>query len=113
MNKVQKFALFYLVTVVRLFYRYAVGRFGVFSHSLIEPFVEDFQKFAEGDVLEKESSAVDKLKNDWGLGLGRWDYDYPAVAAGFPGLEPGDLELSYASTNLVFIVDPDTLEVKW
>lgn len=34
-------------------------------------------------------------------------------AASFKQFEVGDLLISYASINLVFILDPDTLEVKW
>jgi len=35
------------------------------------------------------------------------------LAAGFEQFEVGDLLISYATNNLVFILDPDTLEVKW
>ncbi len=34
-------------------------------------------------------------------------------AAAFPGFEKGDLLISFRTTNLVFILDPDSLKVKW
>ena len=35
------------------------------------------------------------------------------LAASFDQFDAGDLLISYASTNLVFVLDPDSLEVKW
>ena len=36
-----------------------------------------------------------------------------ALAGAFPEFSPGDLLLSYHTTNLVFVLDPETLEIKW
>jgi len=35
------------------------------------------------------------------------------LAPDFPDFEPGDLVISYATTNLIFVLDPETLGVKW
>lgn len=35
------------------------------------------------------------------------------MAKHFPQFEPGDLAISYATTNLIFVLDPDSLQVKW
>lgn len=37
----------------------------------------------------------------------------PALADRFPGFEPGDVVLSLRSINLVMVVDPDSLDVRW
>jgi hypothetical protein len=36
-----------------------------------------------------------------------------SLAADFPQFSPGDLAISYRSTNLIFILDPNSLKVKW
>ena len=35
------------------------------------------------------------------------------LANAFPGFKPGDLLVSYSTTNLLFVVDPVSLELKW
>ena len=37
----------------------------------------------------------------------------PKLAASFDAFDVGDLLLSYRTQNLVFVIDPDTLDVKW
>jgi hypothetical protein len=92
MNKIQKIALLYLLVVIVLVYGYAVGRFKVYPYDYIENYVQNYQKFAAGDVLEKKSSTLGKLQNDFGFSFRRWDYIYPkhavdgAVAVEHPSL---------------------------
>ncbi len=80
MNKIQKIALLYLLVVIVLVYGYAVGRFKIFPYNFVENYVQDYQTFAAGDVLEKKSSALGKLQNDLGFSFRRWDYIYPKRA---------------------------------
>lgn len=37
----------------------------------------------------------------------------PELAGAFPGFSPGDLAISYHTTNLIFVLDPETLRIKW
>jgi hypothetical protein len=106
MNRAQKFAIIYLVLIVAVGYGYAVGRFKVFPYKHIEPMVQDYQKFAAGDSMEKTSSVVSKLKNDLGISPDRWIYTYPphaadnAVPAPYPTLEKrGQAPLVYVDEN--------------
>lgn len=80
MNTIQKFALIYAFSMALLFYGYAVGRFEVFPHALVEKYASDFEKFAEGDPLEKESSIAQKLLSDLSLTYARWAYPVPPLA---------------------------------
>jgi hypothetical protein len=101
MNRVQKTALLYLAAFLLLGYGYAIGRFQVFPHSYIEPLVKDFQNFAKGDVLEKDSTVMDKFTSDLGLSFDRWTYDYPALAA--ENAIPVDLELTRDGLPVLYI----------
>lgn len=81
MNRIQKFAAFYVALALAIIYGYSVGRFQLFPYSAVEPLVQDFQQFSQGDTMEKESTILDKLKNDFGLSPERLTYLYPEHAA--------------------------------
>jgi hypothetical protein len=81
MNRIQKFAIAYVLIMVVGIYGYAIGRFKVFPYDSIEPFVQNYLAFAKGDSMEKKTSVVAKLKNDLGVSPDRWAYSYPALAA--------------------------------
>lgn len=36
-----------------------------------------------------------------------------ALAEDFPGFNPGDLVISYATNNLILVLDPESLKIKW
>ena len=80
MNKIQKLGLFYVVVLSIFSYGYGVGRFQLFPYSYLEPLVQDFEAFAEGDATEKKTTVMEKLKNDLGISPERWIHPYPAVA---------------------------------
>jgi len=80
-NKVQKTALSYVLAILLLAYGYAVGRFEVFPHALLEKYATNFEQFAAGDPLEKKTSVTDKLLSDLGMSYARWAYPYPELAA--------------------------------
>ena len=93
MNRVQKAAALYLLVLFVALYGYGVGRFQLFPHHFLESLVQDFLAFSEGDPLEKDTTVVEKLKNDFGLSFERIMYTYPERARegtadiDFPGLE--------------------------
>lgn len=80
MNKLQKFALIYVLALLLLVYGYAVGRFQVFPYDVLEKYVAEFQAFAKGDRFEKETSIAEKLTSDLGLSYARWIYEVPTRA---------------------------------
>jgi Arylsulfotransferase (ASST) len=80
LNKVQKIALLYFVSLMLVLYGYAVGRFKVFPYAYIEPLVKNFQEFSEGAPGEKKTSVMQKLKNDMGFSFDRFLWNYPEQA---------------------------------
>ena len=77
MNKVQKLALLYMLLLAVFLYGYAAARFELPPHGLFEPRIKEFEAFAAGAGLEKDSSVLDKLKNDAGLSPLRFTYGPP------------------------------------
>ncbi|MEZ5573092.1 MAG: arylsulfotransferase family protein [Halioglobus sp.] len=57
---------------------------------------------------------VNKMKQSGNMSHGNAVAPLPAdLADRFPGFAADDLVISYATTNLVFVLDPKTLKVKW
>ncbi|MEM6971425.1 MAG: arylsulfotransferase family protein [Pseudomonadota bacterium] len=94
---------------------------------------EDLTSFTMGDLIEANPQTgafeIRRSINDWGATGNRrphqvtWLKDpfhtndieaLPADRAGaFPGFETGDVMISARSPNLVFVVDPETLRLRW
>jgi len=66
--------------------------------NLASPFMADWRTVTK-DAHITHGNDIDPLTNE--------------LADSFPEFETGDLLISYATTNLLFVLDPDTLEVKW
>ena len=63
--------------------------------------------------LQKNFNSV-KPSNWWNISHGNDIEELDASkSADFPAFNSGDLLLSYRSQNVIFILDPETLEVKW
>lgn len=75
------------------------------------------------DVLELRRTHADVPIQNLEKSPGIWLFDPfhlndadplpPDLAAAFPAFAPGDVVVSARETNLVFVVDPATLEIKW
>jgi len=92
MGNLQKAALFYVLALVVFFYGYAVARFQVPPYDFLESRVQDIQAFAAGDALDKDTTLIEKIRNDTGflpkrfLGLHPGKIPGPLVPLAIPGL---------------------------
>tara|TARA_B110000503_G_scaffold91898_1_gene138704 strand:- start:2303 stop:3658 length:1356 start_codon:yes stop_codon:yes gene_type:complete len=80
MKKIQVFAIAYIIGMFFLVCGYSIGRFKIFPYEMIEPLIQEYQTFAKGDVMEKKTSALEKLLHDWGFSFARLLYTYPELA---------------------------------
>lgn len=57
-----------------------VGHYQIFPYKFVEAKVAEIDAFVKGDSMEKESTVVDKIQNDFGIAPKRFTYSYPAIS---------------------------------
>jgi len=77
MGNIQKAALLYILVVGMFLYGYAIARFKIPPYNTLESLVREIKAFAAGDVLDKNTTILEKLESDHDLLPKRWMKVYP------------------------------------
>ncbi len=85
----QKVAVGYVLGLTAALYGFVVGKYQVFPYYWLEKRVDELRDFAAGHDLEKNTSVVDKLFNDFGVEPRRFMFNYPVL----PDLATRPLEI--------------------